>query len=85
MSTYGGSHRVLSDDGGSHCYACGIAADDSASARDAMAALPCKPGGWDHPPYVLGWDGDTLLVETCAAHPYDAACAYDPAILAALA
>lgn len=82
-------HRVLHDDGSDSCYACGIHADNVPGSSPCAPGgpfdrLPCRPGGWDHPPYVLGVDrAGRILTETCAAHPYRG-CTYDAPILAAL-
>ncbi len=66
-------HRILTEDGGYHCFACGAYAEE----EDALQAVACKPGGWAHPPYLLGLDRDgSPMVETCAAHPY-AGCEVD--------
>lgn len=85
------SHRLLHEDGGLHCFACGAfianpsgdecSAETSAADRDAMraiaAAVPCGGPTTEHPPYVNGLRPDgSVDIETCAAHPYSDCPAY---------
>jgi hypothetical protein len=69
-------HRVINRDGYAECFACGVIVEFTSDGDTAAAfrSVPCRPGGWDHPPYLMAVsDGCPPLFETCAAHPY-AAC-----------
>lgn len=78
------AHRRIGRDGYAECFACGTVVEytpDGDTDR-AFDLIPCKPGGWDHPPYVyppretnggfeVTLETATITFETCAAHPYN--------------
>jgi hypothetical protein len=64
-------HRIIATDDGYQCFACGAFSEQDG----ALSAVPCSPGGWEHPPYIVGLFADGPMmgdpyIETCAAHPY---------------
>jgi hypothetical protein len=70
-------HRIIGRDGYRECFACGTVVEivPDGDTDGAFRYIPCKPGGWDHPPYVYGNTPDAVfdgpVFETCAAHPYE--------------
>ena len=68
------SHRIISRDGYAECFACGTIVEivSDGETAEAFRYVECRPGGWDHPPYLIPYADDSHppIVETCAAHPY---------------
>ena len=70
-----GSHRLLDEDGGLHCYSCGayFACEDDDTddgACETARAVDCTGPSTEHPGYYLGMIDGAPYRETCAAHPY---------------
>jgi hypothetical protein len=77
-------HKLLSEDGGLHCYRCGAffanprgdeysaetTAEDYAAMRELAGMVPCDGPTTEHPGYFLGIVDGQPYRETCAAHPY---------------
>jgi len=81
-------HKVINCDGYAECYACGITVEftSDGDTHATFDAVPCRPGGWAHPPYMYAFPetdqgfaetvapdktaGRLPYIETCAAHPY---------------
>lgn len=78
------AHRLLHEDGGLHCYACGAyfanpsgdeysaetTAADDAEMHETASAVDCTGPATEHPGYYLGMIDGAPYRETCAAHPY---------------
>lgn len=74
-------HRIIGGDGYKQCFACGTVVErvSDGDTDEPFRYVDCRPGGWQHPPYIMGIVDGAPYVETCAAHPYSG-CTIDAAM-----